>query len=53
MVRSSTSPDSLVLDNPTEWFALSSKNKYAGEVYLELTFWSNVRHIRVCPMIVD
>ncbi|KAF9649643.1 hypothetical protein BDM02DRAFT_3186134 [Thelephora ganbajun] len=24
-----------------EWFALSSKNKYAGEVYLELTFWSN------------
>lgn len=31
-------------DNSTEWFPLSSKNKYAGEVYLELTFWSNVRH---------
>jgi hypothetical protein len=26
----------------TEWFALSAKDKYAGEVYLELTFWSNV-----------
>ncbi|KAF9779490.1 hypothetical protein BJ322DRAFT_354861 [Thelephora terrestris] len=24
-----------------EWFPLSSKLKYAGEVYLELTFWSN------------
>ena len=26
-----------------EWFTLMSKDKYSGEVYLELTFWSNVR----------
>ena len=39
-------PALLALDNPTEWFALSSKSKYAGEVYLELTFWSNVRQDR-------
>jgi Ca2+-dependent lipid-binding protein len=25
-----------------EWFTLMYKDKYAGEVYLELTFWSNV-----------
>ncbi|TFY78639.1 hypothetical protein EWM64_g5373 [Hericium alpestre] len=24
-----------------EWFTLSNKDKYCGEVYLELTFWSN------------
>lgn len=26
----------------TEWFTLMNKDKYCGEVYLELTFWSNV-----------
>ena len=26
-----------------EWFTLMHKDKYCGEVYLELTFWSNVR----------
>ncbi len=25
-----------------EWFTLSNKDKFAGKVYLELTFWSNV-----------
>ena len=25
-----------------EWFNLSNKDKFAGKVYLELTFWSNV-----------
>ncbi|KAL5527269.1 hypothetical protein ACEPAG_6060 [Sanghuangporus baumii] len=24
-----------------EWFVLSNKDKFSGEVYLELTFWSN------------
>lgn len=28
-----------------EWFTLMNKEKYCGEVYLELTFWSNV-----CPL---
>jgi hypothetical protein len=28
----------------SEWFTLHNKDKYCGEVYLELTFWSNVRH---------
>jgi hypothetical protein len=27
----------------SEWFTLHNKDKYCGEVYLELTFWSNVR----------
>jgi len=31
-----------------EWFQLMYKDKYAGEVYLELTFWSNVRAHNVC-----
>ncbi|KIM91010.1 hypothetical protein PILCRDRAFT_811523 [Piloderma croceum F 1598] len=26
-----------------EWFTLMNKDKYCGEVYLELTFWSNER----------
>lgn len=26
----------------SEWFTLMNKDKYCGEVYLELTFWSNV-----------
>lgn len=26
-----------------EWFTLNHKGKFAGKVYLELTFWSNVR----------
>lgn len=30
---------------PSEWFTLLHKNKYSGEVYLELTFWSNVRNV--------
>lgn len=30
----------------SEWFTLTNKDKYAGEVYVELTFWSNVRYER-------
>ncbi|THH17625.1 hypothetical protein EW146_g3226 [Bondarzewia mesenterica] len=30
-------------DVHAEWFTLSNKDKYCGEVYLELTFWSNER----------
>lgn len=26
-----------------DWFTLSNKDKFAGKVYIELTFWSNVR----------
>ncbi|CEL58120.1 hypothetical protein RSOLAG1IB_02865 [Rhizoctonia solani AG-1 IB] len=26
-----------------EWFTLQNKEKYAGEVYLEMTFWSNAK----------
>ncbi|KAI0036073.1 C2 domain-containing protein [Vararia minispora EC-137] len=26
-----------------EWFTLTHRDRYCGEVYLELTFWSNVR----------
>jgi hypothetical protein len=37
---------SLVVDPMLEWFTLTNKDKYAGEVYVELTFWSNVRHER-------
>lgn len=25
-----------------DWFTLSNKDKFAGKVYMELTFWSNV-----------
>lgn len=32
-------------DRHIEWFTLLHKDKYCGEVYLELTFWSNVSHI--------
>lgn len=28
-----------------DWFTLMNKGKYSGEVYLELTFWSNVRDL--------
>lgn len=28
-----------------EWFTLMYKEKYCGEVYLELTFWSNVSYV--------
>jgi hypothetical protein len=28
----------------TEWFTLNHRDRYCGEVYLELTFWSNVRN---------
>lgn len=34
-----------------EWFTLLNKDKYSGEVYLELTFWSNVRCFH--PYFVD
>lgn len=27
----------------TEWFTLTNKDKFSGKVYLEMTFWSNVR----------
>ena len=40
---------------PSEWFTLTSKDKFAGKVYLELTFWSNVRtvlvHAYICQLI--
>jgi hypothetical protein len=26
-----------------EWFTLMNKEKFAGKVFIELTFWSNVR----------
>jgi hypothetical protein len=29
-----------------EWFTLTHKDRYCGDVYLELTFWSNVRIYR-------
>lgn len=32
----------------SEWFVLSYKDKFSGEVYLELTFWSNVRRSFAC-----
>lgn len=32
-----------LVDPTLEWFTLMNKDKYAGEVYVELTFWSNVR----------
>lgn len=32
-----------LVDPASEWFTLMNKDKYAGEVYVELTFWSNVR----------
>jgi hypothetical protein len=39
----------------TEWFTLHNKDKYSGEVYLELTFWSNVCsfHLRCYRSPVD
>src|ERR1700722_7347345 len=35
-----------------EWFTLTNKDKYCGEVYLELTFWSNVGAYSPTPLIV-
>lgn len=32
-----------------EWFDLQSKGKFAGKVYLELTFWSNVSLLLLGP----
>jgi hypothetical protein len=26
-----------------EWFTLNYKDRYSGEIYLEMTFYSNVR----------
>jgi hypothetical protein len=26
----------------TEWYSLTNKERYCGEIYLEMTFWSNV-----------
>lgn len=34
-----------VSNPPPEWFTLTNKDKFAGKVYLELTFWSNVRTV--------
>jgi hypothetical protein len=28
-----------------EWYEFSFKDKYSGEVYLELTFYSNVSYV--------
>ena len=42
MVSSQPSLRSMVHETGLEWFSLSNKDKYCGEVYLELTFWSNV-----------
>ena len=36
---------SLLDETGLEWFSLSNKDKYCGEVYLELTFWSNVSNL--------
>ncbi|KAF8845688.1 hypothetical protein BDN67DRAFT_993347 [Paxillus ammoniavirescens] len=33
--------EALTKGETDEWFTLMNKDKYAGEVYLELTFWSN------------
>ena len=33
---------SLISCLSSEWFTLTNKDKFAGKVYLELTFWSNV-----------
>ena len=33
----------------SEWFNLSNKEKFAGKVYLELTFWSNVSSQQELP----
>lgn len=32
----------LSIDYISDWFTLMNKDKFAGKVYLELTFWSNV-----------
>lgn len=36
-------------DIAPEWFDLTNKDKFAGKVYLELTFWSNVG-VRTCTL---
>ncbi|KAI6034316.1 hypothetical protein BKA83DRAFT_5894 [Pisolithus microcarpus] len=36
--------EALTKGETDEWFTLMNKDKYAGEVYLELTFWSNVHY---------
>ncbi|KAF8268296.1 hypothetical protein EI94DRAFT_1683103 [Lactarius quietus] len=33
--------EALTKGETDEWFTLHNKDKYSGEVYLELTFWSN------------
>ncbi|KIP12811.1 hypothetical protein PHLGIDRAFT_27185 [Phlebiopsis gigantea 11061_1 CR5-6] len=33
--------EALTKGETDEWFTIMSKDKYSGEVYLELTFWSN------------
>ncbi|KAH7920262.1 hypothetical protein BV22DRAFT_1074201 [Leucogyrophana mollusca] len=35
--------EALTKGETDEWFTLMNKGKYSGEVYLELTFWSNER----------
>ncbi|PVF98059.1 hypothetical protein CPB86DRAFT_759193 [Serendipita vermifera] len=34
--------ESLTKGETDEWYTLMNKDKYSGEVYLEMTFWSNV-----------
>ncbi|KAF8528891.1 C2 domain-containing protein, partial [Hysterangium stoloniferum] len=34
--------EALTKGETDEWFTLMNKDKYCGEVFLELTFWSNV-----------
>ncbi len=34
--------EELNVHNISDWFTLTNKDKFAGKVYLELTFWSNV-----------
>ena len=37
----------------TDWVALENKGRFTGEVYLEMTFYAEVRHLRslfhLCP----
>ncbi len=46
MVRSASFICSACADRcALEWFTILHKEKYCGEVYLELTFWLDVRVI--------
>lgn len=53
IISPNSSPSALSANHfATEWFTLMNKDKYCGEVYLELTFWSNVRHVVHWPPIL-